>query len=109
MAWEEGEETERLSPELETTIYRCVQEALNNVSRHASADRVHVRVTEDEGEIWVEVVDDGVGFDPGTRAEGVGLVGMRERVALVGGRLELESGSDGTVLRARMPARHDRR
>jgi signal transduction histidine kinase len=53
----------------------------------------------------IEVSDDGQGFNPAARAEGFGLVGMRERVALAQGRLDIESSSEGTVVTARLPAR----
>jgi PAS domain S-box-containing protein len=106
LAWEAGEIAERLAPELDATVYRVVQEALTNVAKHSQAKEARVEVAEEAGEIRVEIFDDGVGFDPEARAEGVGLVGMRERVSLIGGRLELESGAGKTVVRARLPARH---
>jgi len=106
LAWEAGEVAERLAPELEATVYRVVQEALTNVAKHSQAKQARVEVVEEAGEVRVQISDDGVGFDPEARAEGVGLVGMRERVTLIGGRLELESGSGKTVVRARLPARH---
>jgi PAS domain S-box-containing protein len=106
LAWEAGEIAERLAPELEAAVYRVVQEALTNVAKHSQAKEARVEVAEEAGEVRVEISDDGVGFDPEARAEGVGLVGMRERVSLIGGRLELESGGGKTVVRARLPARH---
>jgi signal transduction histidine kinase len=96
---------ERLSSDVETTVYRVVQEALHNVVRHADAERVVVRVVERDGALIAEVADDGRGFDADASGEGVGLAGMRERLALVDGRLELQSGPDGTVVRASLPAR----
>jgi signal transduction histidine kinase len=107
LAWELGEVDERLAPEVESTVYRCVQEALTNVTRHARAEHAAVRVVEESGEILLEVRDDGMGFDPSARVDGVGIIGMRERVALVGGRLELESGASGTFVRVHLPARHE--
>jgi len=97
---------ERLGPELETAVYRLVQEALTNVVKHARATNVRVTViaTADE-EVTIEVRDDGVGFGVQSPTTGFGLAGMRERVYLAGGTLELASGDDGTVLRARLPAR----
>jgi signal transduction histidine kinase len=95
----------RLSPELETTVYRLVQEALTNVVKHAQASNVRVTVTATETEdVAVEVRDDGVGFALQGPTSGFGLAGMRERVYLAGGKLEIESGEDGTVLRAWLPA-----
>jgi PAS domain S-box-containing protein len=76
---------------LDTTVYRLVQEGLNNVVKHAGAKRVLLEVNEGEGRLTVKVQDDGVGFEPGIRPEGFGLKGMRERVNLAGGQLELDS------------------
>jgi signal transduction histidine kinase len=95
-----------LSPELETTVYRLVQEALTNVVKHSRASTAHVSVRLEEHEVVVEVRDDGEGFDVSARAEGFGLAGMRERVGLAGGTLWLESGAGGTLLRARLPLQH---
>jgi signal transduction histidine kinase len=93
-----------LTPELETTVYRLVQESLTNVAKHARASRCSVSVRAEDGEVTLEIVDNGVGFDPGARTEGFGLAGMRERIYLAGGTLELHSGSQGTTVRARVPA-----
>ena len=92
-----------LDPQLETTIYRLVQESLTNVIKHARASTVRVSVAAIEGEVRIEVQDDGLGFDPGERTEGFGLAGMRERVYLAGGTVELQSGENGTLVRARLP------
>jgi signal transduction histidine kinase len=96
---------ERLDEELESTVYRLVQEALTNVAKHARADVVRVAVGESEGELLVEVQDDGAGFDPDAASQGFGLAGMRERVSLAGGTLSISSGEHGTLVRARLPAR----
>jgi signal transduction histidine kinase len=93
----------QLSPELETTVYRLVQEALTNVVKHARASNVRVSVGVEDGDVLVEVQDDGRGFDSASRYEGFGLAGMRERVDLAGGTLRLESGESGTLLCARLP------
>jgi signal transduction histidine kinase len=99
-----GGDGTRLSPELESTVYRLVQEALTNVVKHARARRAEIRVSSRENTIQVEVSDDGVGFDPDVRAPGFGLTGMRERLELVGGRLEISSAvGRGTTLRAELP------
>ena len=105
-----GLERERLPPEVETTIYRVVQEALNNVLKHAGARRVSVVVERRRDHVLVIVEDDGRGFEveevsfaPGS-GRGLGLLGMRERVALVGGALNLDSSPGaGTTARARIP------
>ena len=88
LAWERGEEPVRHTPELESTVYRLVQESLTNAVRHAGASRVRIEVTERDGFLDVAVADDGKGFDPGAQATGFGLMGMRERVALAAGELE---------------------
>jgi signal transduction histidine kinase len=93
----------RLDPELETTVYRLVQEALTNIAKHAGAQLVGVDVALDYDIVRLEVSDDGRGFDPEARVEGFGLVGMQERVALAGGHLEIESAPGRTVVRATLP------
>lgn len=94
-----------LAPDLETTIYRVVQESLTNAVKHARAGAVTVSVRRADGEVDVAVADDGVGFDPGRVEEGhFGLVGIRERVELAGGQLTVERGpGGGTRIHARLP------
>jgi signal transduction histidine kinase len=96
---------ERLAPEIETALYRILQEALTNVLKHASASRVSVQLHRRGDAATLVVHDDGRGFDPGNpRAGSLGLVGMRERVALLGGRLTIESSEDaGTMVKAEVP------
>lgn len=89
-----------MAPELETTVYRLVQEALTNIVKHARAQAVHVSVTQLDGVITVQVRDDGIGFDTDAKTVGFGLAGIRERIYLAGGTFELHSGEDGTLLRA---------
>jgi two-component system, NarL family, sensor histidine kinase DevS len=90
--------------ELESTIYRVVQEALTNVVKHSRAEHVRLSVVEHDGVIEVSVDDDGVGFDPAARHEGFGLAGMRERVAMVDGRMELTSAPGaGATMRVVIP------
>src|SRR4051812_33275389 len=99
-----GADDARLSPELETTVYRLVQEAMTNVVKHAGAHRVTVRVREDDRFVDVLVADDGRGLEGATDGGGFGLVGMRERVELAGGELAVESAAPrGTAVRARIP------
>jgi signal transduction histidine kinase len=100
-----GQAERVFAPELETTVYRLIQEALTNVVKHASAHTVRVLVRASDVELLVEIEDDGRGFDPEAKTEGFGLAGIRERVYLAGGRLEVRSGDDGTVVRAHLPAR----
>jgi signal transduction histidine kinase len=99
---------DRLGGDLETTVYRLVQEALTNVAKHARAERVRVAVGESGEELSIEVQDDGRGFDPQTTDHGFGLAGMQERVTLAGGTLSVESGERGTLISARLPARIER-
>jgi signal transduction histidine kinase len=96
----------RLPAEAETVLYRIVQESLTNIVKHASAARVSITLVRKGGSAVVVVEDDGSGFDPGALREGaLGLAGMRERVALVGGRLTVESSPGaGTTLVAEVPA-----
>ena len=95
---------ERLAPDIESTIYRLVQEALTNVVKHAEAGEVLVRLAARDGAIAVLVRDDGRGFDPDRPCEGFGLTGMRERVALAGGSLQVSSCRGGpTTIEALVP------
>jgi signal transduction histidine kinase len=98
---------ERLPAEAETALYRIVQESLTNVVKHAQARRVSILLTRKDGAVKAVVEDDGRGFDPERiRDDGFGLVGMRERLALLGGRLEIESARDaGTTVAAEVPVR----
>jgi signal transduction histidine kinase len=93
-----------LDPDIETTVYRLVQESLTNVSRHARATRVNVRVRLEGARVVLEVRDDGEGFDPSADVTGFGVQGMRERVALAGGTLQIESGPAGTRVAVSLPA-----
>jgi PAS domain S-box-containing protein len=85
---------ERLPSEVETMMYRLAQEALNNVAKHARADHVDVVLERGSGYVSLIVEDNGIGFDASgveTVGEGLGLIGMRERAALVGADLQIES------------------
>ena len=92
-----------LAPDVEVATYRVVQEALTNVARHAGARHVRVRLDRRGGDIVVAVEDDGRGLD-GSRLPQLGLLGMRERVTALGGRLEVGPASPaGTRVEATMP------
>jgi signal transduction histidine kinase len=95
----------RLAPEIETTVYRVVQEALTNVAKHADATAVDLSLHLVNGSIDIEVADDGRGFDPEAATTGFGLLGMRERVGLAGGTLDIAREGDRTRVRARVPVR----
>jgi signal transduction histidine kinase len=102
-----GRRSTRLAPHLESTLYRLVQEGLTNAVKHSGASRVRVEVKETPDAIVVEIDDRGRGFDATTSGGGFGLVGMRERVALARGTLEIDSGPGrGTTIRAELPAIH---
>ena len=95
----------RMLPEIETVLYRVIQEALTNVVKHAGAERVSIVIAQRGNGISVVVEDDGRGFHAGeVREDALGVVGMRERVALVGGTLEVESSPGaGTTVAAYVP------
>jgi len=103
----EAEIEEVRYPELvETVAFRVIQEALENVRRHAQAKRVFLRVEEEEDWLLGEVQDDGKGFDPERTTPGLGLSGMREWVELLGGELSVESQPGrGTHILFRLPLR----
>lgn len=94
-----------LTSDEERGVYRLVQEALNNVVKHAAATQVSVRVGTVGGAVEIEVVDDGSGFDL-SRGPGRGLLGMRERVEMLGGSIDLLTApGDGTTVRTSLPLR----
>ncbi|HKQ08411.1 MAG TPA: chemotaxis protein CheB [Blastocatellia bacterium] len=99
----------RLLPEVETMLYRIAQEALNNVVKHAQASRVEVMLERRANQVILIVEDDGIGFDSNQESDGgpragLGLLGMRERAALVGGQFEIESApGKGTTVYVRAP------
>jgi signal transduction histidine kinase len=104
LGFESGRTSERHDAVLEGTLYRLVQEAITNVVKHAGAHRATVSVRELDGVVEVRVQDDGAGFDPEQDGAGFGLIGMRERAALVGGTLEISSTPGrGTQLLAIVP------
>jgi two-component system sensor histidine kinase UhpB len=96
---------DRLPPDVETTLYRIAQEALNNVAKHAHATSVDVILERRSDHVLLIVEDNGVGFEPAGAhpgRQGFGLLGMRERAALVGATLEIESAGTGTTILVRM-------
>jgi signal transduction histidine kinase len=93
----------RLPPDIESTIYRLVQEATNNAIKHAEPQRISVTVSRGDATVDVTVADDGKGFDPDRAERSFGLIGMQERVALSGGNLEIDSVlGRGTEVRAEL-------
>jgi len=103
--FESGLSGERLPAEVETALYRIVQESLTNIVKHARAGNISIALTRKPAAVAVVVEDDGDGFDPADiREGGYGLEGMRERVGLLDGRLQVESGEGvGTTLVAEIP------
>ena len=100
----------RLSPDIEIVCFRVAQEALTNIARHARARQVWVTLRRSDTELHLVIRDDGVGFDMRTGWEhtgsggNLGLLGMQERVALLGGQLEIQSApTQGTEIQARFP------
>ena len=95
---------ERLPSEIETALYRMVQEALTNVVKHGQAGRVSIILARSQGSVTAVIEDDGRGFETDRIYEGLGLDGMRERLALLGGRLKIESRPGaGTTLAGEVP------
>lgn len=98
----------RMTKTTEAAMYRVAQEALNNVARHAKATRVHIRLWMSPGELHCRIRDDGVGFDPAAlpRASknALGIIGIRERLNVLGGSLEIQSApQQGTELKIEVP------
>jgi PAS domain S-box-containing protein len=101
----DAEPVDRLSLVAEEALYRIGQEALHNVVKHANASNTTIRIARDGDAVRLSVTDDGVGFDPDTVPRGhLGLIGMRQRIDLVGGELLVESqASEGTTIAASVP------
>ncbi len=104
--FEQGRAATRHVPELEEATYRIVQEALTNTIKHGEATSVSVTVHEANSALAITVRDDGRGFDRSARAAGFGLLGMRERVALLEGQLTVQSApGEGTAIAVTFPVR----
>ncbi len=93
---------ERLPPHVETAVYRIAQEALSNVARHAHATHVQIALAAQNGELCLDIEDDGVGIGETSRTKGLGLIGIRERVRALGGTVTILS-PPGTRLSVRLP------
>lgn len=105
-----GSEVMRLPSHLETMLFRIAQEAISNILRHADASKVEIRLWNADNHLWLEIKDDGRGFDPEKTAEGaverkrLGLLGIQERVSLVGGQAKIESAQGaGTCVQVHIP------
>jgi signal transduction histidine kinase len=96
---------DRLSQEVETALYRITQEALTNARKHGDATRINVDLWEDGSNVHLTVQDDGHGFDPSAQTDGFGLTGIRERVELLRGELEVSSiAGKGTTITVAVPS-----
>ncbi len=90
---------------MESAIYFCTLEALNNVAKYAGASSATVRLWQEDGVVAFEVRDDGLGFDTATSSFGTGLQGMADRLDAIGGTLEVRSvPGSGTSVVGRAPA-----
>jgi len=105
----------RLPQEVETALFRIVQESLANIQRHSGSKTARIRLQEDSARVSLEVSDQGRGWDKNTVERGngsktrlgVGILGMRERMSQLGGKLEIDSGSIGTKVRVSVPFRNE--
>jgi two-component system, NarL family, sensor histidine kinase UhpB len=100
----------KLPPQIETAFYRIIQEALNNIAKHSEANRAEITLGQKHSILFASVTDNGKGFDlnrvlqPGSPEKGLGLVGMQERVSLLGGKMDIQSKSDfGTCIYVEVP------
>jgi signal transduction histidine kinase len=104
-----NEDFDDLDPEWSIALYRIVQETLTNITKHAQANHVNVILHRDDAGMNLRVVDDGVGIPEGASAKpkSHGIVGMRERMRQVGGRLTIGTGPNGrgTMVEAFIPAK----
>jgi signal transduction histidine kinase len=105
-----SEDFGRLPAEMETAIFRVVQESLTNIHRHSGSPVAKIRVRQRHEEVLVQIEDEGKGIPPEKQAEmassgtpGVGIRGMRERLRQLGGTLEISSNGGGTVVTVRLP------
>ena len=105
LAFEQGRESTRHTPELETAIYRIIQEALTNATKHGHATKAVIDIQENASTVELIVRDDGDGFDPANSTAGFGLRGMPERVQLLRGTIQFASSvGNGTTVTASFPA-----
>jgi signal transduction histidine kinase len=110
-----NEQGRRYRPEVETAIFRVVQEGLANSHRHGSCQSIEVRLEQRNGSLHLRIADDGRGpsdelleqFAEGGSELGVGITGMRERLEQLGGHLEIQRGAPGTVVAAWVPVKEE--
>ena len=100
----------RYPEETEAAVYFSCLEALQNVAKYARATKATVRLSQANGSLTFEVTDDGVGFDPVAASHGTGLQGIADRLASLGGELDVRSApGDGTTIAGRLPVGEERR
>jgi signal transduction histidine kinase len=105
LAFAGGRQPDRLSSDVETALYRIIQEALNNAQQHGEARQAWVEVEEDARTVRVMIRDDGRGFDTTAKTTGFGLMGTHERAELAGGWLSVTSvPGEGATIRATLPS-----
>lgn len=98
----------RFHSDIESTVYRAVQESLTNVARHSQATKVSVKLNIHEENLSLQVADNGVGMVPENKYKGIGLLGMEERVKLARGEFRMESQpGQGTVIEMMLPIRYE--
>jgi signal transduction histidine kinase len=103
----------RLGPELETAIFKIVQESLTNVFRHAEAQRAKVKLEEQDGRVFVCIADNGKGIarhleELQTGSYGIGIIGIKQRVEELGGQLVFRNTAPGTTVEVTIPAKSAR-
>ena len=99
-----ADSSEKIPDEYKICIYRLVQEALNNAIKHSGARNLSIQLTESAGAILLQIKDDGKGLDqPPRRSSGMGLHIMDYRAHLIGGNLQLQSGTNGTTVSCSVP------
>jgi signal transduction histidine kinase len=100
----DGHAVGRYAEDVESAVYLCCIEAVENAIRHSGPSTVRIALREEGGELTFEVVDDGIGFEPDSAGSGIGLTGMRDRMAALDGTLVVESlPGRGTILRGAVP------
>jgi signal transduction histidine kinase len=106
----------RLPADIETTLFRIIQEALTNIERHSGSATAEIHFLRKPGEILLEIADHGCGIsreilkqlNRGIALSGIGIAGLRERVRLLGGFMEICSGPDGTSVKVKLPIKRPR-
>jgi signal transduction histidine kinase len=100
----EDHTSSRYDSHVEAAVYFCILEALQNVAKYASATTAAITLTDHDGALAFTVTDDGAGFDPATTDYGTGVQGMADRLAAVGGTIDLTSApGQGTTVTGRVP------